>query len=307
MRVSRGRTFRVQLGLIAGLTVFSLLSGLPVHAVDPTDTIVESIVLSPVSKHYEVTAGSSTSDTFKVINDGKVAYDFVVYARPYSVSDESYQPDFISKPQNADAYKWVQFDKPSYHIEPGQTVDVPYTIRVPKGSTPGGHYGVLFAETQPSGDTQGNVVKRTKRVGAILYMTVKGDVRTGGSLESVDVPFLQYNRPLTTAQRVKNSGNIDFTASTTMKVYDLLGGEKFSTTREYPVLPQTTRRAAVEWPGASWLGLYRVELTTSFLDTKSSSTHYVLLVPVWVYLTLGLLIGARVLYAVARRKTGKKK
>lgn len=298
----------MQLGLIAGLTAFSLaFTGTSAHAAEPSDTIIESIVLSPVSKHYEVDAGASTSDTFKVINDGKAAYDFVVYARPYSVSDESYQPDFISKPQNADAYKWVQFDKPSYHIEPGQTVEVSYTIRVPKGSTPGGHYGVLFAETQPSGETQGNVVKRTKRVGAILYMTVKGDVRTGGSLLGVDVPFLQFNRPLTTAQRVKNTGNVDFAATTNLKVYDLFGGQKFATTREYPVLPQTIRRAAVEWPDASWLGLYRVELTTSFLDTKSSSTHYVLLVPVWVYLTLGLLIGARVLYAVAQRKKTKKK
>lgn len=297
----------MQLGLIAGLTAFSLVSSVPAYAAEPTDTIVESIVLSPVSKHYDMAAGSSTSDTFKVINDGKVAYDFVVYARPYSVSDESYQPDFVSKPQNADAYKWVQFDKPSYHIEPGQTIDVLYTVRVPKGSTPGGHYGVLFAETQPSGETQGNVVKRTKRVGAILYMTVKGDIRTAGSLQGVDVPFFQFNRPLTTAQRVKNTGNVDFTAKTSMKVYDLFGGQKFTTTREYPVLPSTIRRAAVEWPDASWLGLYRVELTTSFLDTKSSSTHYVLLVPVWVYLTLGLLIGARVLYAVAHRRATKKK
>jgi hypothetical protein len=307
VRESKGRIFRVQLGLIAGLLACLSIPTVAAFAASPSDAVIESIVMSPVSKHYEINAGASTSDTFKIINDGRVGYDFVVYARPYSVSSESYQPDFISKPQNADAYKWVQFDKPSYHIEPGQTIEVPYTVRVPKGSTPGGHYGVLFAETQPSGDTQGNVVKRTKRVGAILYMTVKGDVRTGGTLKSVDVPFFQFNRPLTTAQRVKNNGNVDFTATTNMGVYDIFGGEKFKTAREYPVLPSTTRRAAVEWPNASWIGFYRVELTTSFLDTKSSSTHYVLLVPLWVYLTLALLIGARVLYAVARRKKNKKK
>lgn len=297
----------MQLGLIVGLAAFLLVPAAPAFAADAAADIIESIVLSPVSKHYEINAGANTRDTFKVINDGKVAYDFVVYARPYSVNDESYQPDFISKPQNADAYKWVQFDQPSYHIEPGQSIDVPYTVRVPKGTTPGGHYGVLFAETQPSGDTQGNVVKRTKRVGAILYTTVKGDVRTGGSLEGVDVPFFQFNHPLTTAQRVKNTGNVDFTATTTMNVYDLFGGLKFKTAREYPILPNTTRRATVEWPDASWIGLYRVELTTSFLDTKSTSTQYVLMIPIWVYLTLGLLIGARILYAVARRTQNKKK
>jgi hypothetical protein len=298
----------MQLGLIAGLVAFSLVPASQVSAADTSaDDVIESIVLSPVSKRYELDAGSNTTDSFKVINDGRIAYDFVVYSRPYSVGDESYQPDFVSKPQNADAYKWVQFDKPSYRIEPGQTVEVKYSMRIPAGATPGGHYGVLFAETQPSSETNGNVVKRTKRVGAILYATIKGDVRTGGKFEGFSVPFFQTKPPLTSAQRVKNTGNVDFVTTTTMKVYDVFGGEKFKTSREYPVLPATTRRAIVEWPNPSWIGLYRIELNTSFLDTKSSSTHYVLLVPIWVYLTLVLLIGARVLYAVARRKKTKKK
>lgn len=302
MRMSRGKNKLMQIGLFVGLLAFSLAPA-QVFAANDDGDITESIVLSPVSKKYDLKAGSTTEDVFKVVNDGKVAYDFIVYARPYSVNDESYQPDFISKAQNADAYKWVQFEQPSYKVEPGATVEVKYTVRVPENATPGGHYGVLFAETQPSeNSSNGNVVKRTKRVGGILYATVQGSVFTGGKIENVDVPFFQNIAPLKTNTRVSNSGNTDFIAKTTIKAFDLFGTQKFATTREYPVLPSTTRKAAVEWPSPAWLGVYKIELTTSFLDTNKSSTHYVLMVPLWVYLTLGLLIGARVAYALSRRK-----
>ena len=290
----------MQLGLLAGLLAFSLLPTTAFAA--DGDDIVESILLSPVSKRYDVKAGSSRSDTFKIINDGRTAFDFVVYARPYSVNDESYQPDFVSKAQNADAYKWVQFDQPSYHVEAGQTLEVKYTLRVPANATPGGHYGVLFAETQPNEQVTGNVVKRTKRVGAILYVTVDGDITTSGKFEGSDVPFFQFAAPLKIRQRVSNGGNTDFTVNSSVRVTDAFGGLKYKADKESAVLPSTTRAIANDWANPAWLGVYKVEQKVKFLDTERTDSSYVLLVPVWTYLVLVLLVGGRVLYAFVRRR-----
>jgi len=85
-------------------------------------------------------------------------------------------------------------------------------------------------------------------------------------------------------------------------VSDFFGAVKYRSEKEQFVLPDTTRRLVNDWTNPSWIGLYRVELNTQFLDTNASSTHYVLMVPIWAYMVLGLLIGARVLYAVAQRK-----
>jgi hypothetical protein len=293
--------FRVQLGLLAGLLA-CFLTTLPVAAASPTDQIVEGILLSPVSKHYSVKSGTSRTDTFKVINDGKTAFDFVVYARPYSVNDESYQPDFVSNAQNADAYKWVQFDQPSYHVDSGQSVDVKYTLRVPANATPGGHYGVLFAETQANEQTAGNVVKRTKRVGAILYVTVEGTVTTSGKIEGSDVPFFQFGAPLKIRERVSNHGNTDFMVTTDTRVSDIFGGLKYKAEKEAAVLPQTTRSIVNDWVNPAWIGVYKVEQHAKFLDTERTTSSYVLLIPIWVYLTLGILIGGRILYAMVRRR-----
>lgn len=265
----------------------------------------ESILLTPTSKRYNLDAGAVTTDSFTIVNDGRTDFNFVTYARPYSVNDENYAPDFTSDAKNADAYKWVQFEKPSYFVKSGERVEVKFTVRVPDNATPGGHYGVLFAETQPTDPVRGTSVLRAKRVGAIMYITVRGEVKLSGSYKGVDVPTFQYSAPLKIRQKVSNAGNTDFSVSSSVRVYDVLGGLKYKADKEVSVLPSTTRAIQNDWTSPAWIGVYKVDQRVKFLDTDRSSTNYVVLVPVWVYLTLLLLIGGRVLYAVARRKRKK--
>lgn len=301
--MSKGSVTYVKLGLFAGL--FALMAGsVPVSAVEQTSTTTtptESILLSPASKKYDLRAGETKTDSLRVVNDGAVAFDFAVYARPYFV-DESYEPDFTTKAQNADAYRWVSFEKTSFRLEPNEHVEVQYSIRVPSNATPGGHYGVIFVETQPGADSEGGSVVRKKRLGSIMYATVDGAIMTSGSSLGVDVPFLQFNAPLKISERIRNSGNTHFDVASKVVVSDLFGGVKYKTDTTSTVLPDRTKRVVNDWAQPSWIGVYKVAHTSSFLDNKQSSTHYVLLVPLWVYMTLGLLIGARILYAVAARK-----
>lgn len=293
----------MKISLFIGLSSILTHTSVPVHAADtPQPTATESILLSPTSKRYGLKAGTERSDTFKIINDGQSSFDFVTYSRPYSVTGEEYSADFVSNAKNADAYKWIQFDQPSYQVAPGESVDVKYTIRVPANATPGGHYGVLFAETLPNSQSQGTGVKTKKRVGSILYVTVEGDVTRSGKLLGTDVAFLQFNAPLKASQRIANSGNTDFEVKTIVEVSDVFGGVKHRSERNLAVLPDSIRKIAYDWDSPAWLGLYKVELNTSFLDTKSSTSHYVLIVPIWVYITLGVLILLRVTYAFKRHR-----
>ena len=293
----------MQLGLFAGLLACMSLTT-PAFAAEQTSstaTPTESILLSPASKKYELNAGDTKTDSLRVVNDGAVAFDFAVYARPYYV-DESYQADFTSKAQNADAYRWVSFEKTSFHLEPNEHVEVQYSVRVPSNATPGGHYGVIFVETQPGPDSASGSVVRKKRLGSIMYATVDGNITTSGKSLGVDVPFFQFSAPLRISERVRNSGNTHFDVQTNVKVTDIFGGVKYIVKSDSTILPDRTKRVVSDWADPSWIGLYKVTHTSSFLDTKHTSSHYVLLVPIWVYLTVGLLIGARTLYAVASRK-----
>lgn len=262
----------------------------------------ESITLSPVSQRYSLNAGESKTDVLTVINDGKTAYDFIVYARPYSVNNDKYEPNFTKTPTNADVYGWVQFPETKYHLEPGKSVKINYTMTVPAQAAPGGHYGVIFVETQPATTATANSVIRKKRVGSIIYATVNGQYKNEGEALAAEIPFWQVQPPLHSSVSVKNTGNADFMTETKMAVKDILGNVKYETTKEYPVLPQTTRNISMDWTGASWFGLYKVDLAQKVLGKTTASSGYVLMMPRYLPIALLVVILIGGIYAWYRHK-----
>lgn len=272
------------------------------YAAEDDQTAPENITMSPVKKRYSFKAGETKKDSFKIINDGKRGYTFVVYARPYSVRTENYLPDFTTEASNADVYQWVQFDAPSYELDPGESVNVEYTVRVPKEAAPGGHYGVLFAETQPDEETNGNVVARTKRVGAIVYANVDGAITKRGDADAAKIDFFQTEPPLQATQSFQNSGNTDFDVDFRFTVSDIFGSKKYDSVGTYTVLPNTTRNVLMEWKQAPWFGLYKVDVTSKYLGKSSSYSGFVLMSPLWVYIVVVVVVGARVAYAIRQRR-----
>jgi hypothetical protein len=263
---------------------------------------IESITMSPVSEHYKLSAGDTKSGELTIINDGKTDYNFIVYSRPYSVQNANYDPDFVDTKPNTDAYQWVQFPKVSYFLKAGQSTTVPFVLRVPETAAPGGHYGVMFAETQPTGEQKAGSVLRKKRVGAIIYATVKGVYTLAGNLSGTSIPFLQFRSPITASSTVVNTGNTDFSDKVTYKVSDTFNRLKYQVQKDYDVLPQTTRKIPLEWPDSPWFGLYKVEVTNSFLGKTDTHSGYVLIVPRWILAVILLVIIGGVVYAVLRRR-----
>ena len=271
------------------------------HAVETTPR--ESITLSPVKERYALDAGTAKADELTVVNDGETSYDFIMYARPYSVHNETYNdPDFTAQTPTTDVYKWVQFPQTKYHLEAGKTVKIPYTIRVPQNAAPGGHYGVLFAETQPTDTSGGNSVVRKKRVGMIIYATINGQFQMGGQSLGTSIPFMQFHSPLSATSRIKNTGNSDFVVSSMYRITDLFGGEKYRVDKDYAVLPQTTRLMTFTWDKSPWFGLFKVQVKTSFLDQKNDTTKLVLMVPRWLLVVAALTLAGGVIYALLRRR-----
>lgn len=288
-------------GLLAGL-LFSLISVSGAWAAEDGNGR-ESIALSPVKKDYKFDAGSSHADSITVINDGAVTYSLKVYASPYSVTGESYEPDFFTTRKNTDIESWVKFGQSTYKLEPGKSVTVPYTIVVPADATPGGHYGVIFAETQPSpGQRETSSVERKKRVGALLYATVNGTYEMGGTFKGVRTPGLQFSSPLKSELNVENTGSSDFDVNTVFAVSDIFGSRKYTDTKEYRLLPQTERKIQLAWPKSPGFGLYEVTVSAKFLDKQTTMTSYVLMAPIAFYMVfvIGLLVG--VIYFVQKRR-----
>lgn len=263
----------------------------------------EEITMSPTTQKHEIEAGESYTGSFKVINSGKTDYTFLVYTKPFSVKGEEYSTDYSSSSERADADRWVQFDTTEAQLKPGDEKEISYTVQVPEDASIGGHYAVLFAETQPDDkEAQGSQIIRKKRVGMVLRVNVAGDIRESGTVLESSLPFLQFSSPLASSLRIENSGNVDFDAQSSIRISDAFGSLKYSADKpDTTVYPDTIRRIDYAWNDVSWFGIYKVVLSAKYLDKDYLVSRYVLVIPQWL-IVLVIIGGAFGLYALYQRR-----
>lgn len=295
--LTRSAKRHIALGVVLSLATAIGLITPAAYAVDSKD----SVAISPGMQRMDVKAGATASGKFTVINDGATPYNFIIYSRPYSVTNENYDAQFEKTSKNTDLYQWVKFAQVSYHLNPSERVEISYDLQVPALAAPGGHYGVIFAETQPEPGQEASVLRK-KRVGSIVLANVDGKVSREGKILTSTAPFWQTSPPLTASNRVENSGNTDFDANVLTKVTDLFGSVKYSEQKNYVVYPGSIRNITFSWTNAPWFGLFKVNQTVTVLNTPTNTSHFVLLAPRWLALVVIILLIIGAGYGLLQRK-----
>lgn len=279
-----------------------LLATVLVHSAHAQSNPGESITISPTNNAIEAEPGQAVNGSFSIVNDGQVPYTYKIYARPYSIQNDAYDaPHFNPSGAKTDLYKWVRFHQTEFTIKPHETQKIDYSVAVPKGTAGGGYYGVVFAETSPALDGQDAAVKTNKRVGHIVYARVGGRVVESGEPAGMSIPFWQQGT-LTASLGVKNTGNVHFTTDTKVTVRGITGALKYQLNKEHLVLPETTRWIKAEWKGAPPIGIYKVTVSQEFLGERQERSSYVLLMPLYVIILVGILIAAALLRAIFRKR-----
>lgn len=278
--------------------------GLPVSSFAQDSSREERITLSPAVYRPEFKAGDVGASKITIINDGQTDYDVVLYARPFSVTNEAYDPDYTEVNERTQAYQWIQLETTRISLKAGASREVQYEINVPANAASGGHYAVLFAETQPAQD--GSNVARKKRVGSLIYMTVAGTTIQEGSITTWLTKLLQTKPPLESTLKVKNSGNVHFQADVTAQYSNIFGKKQFELKRELIILPGTTRLITVSWEKPPYFGIFRASGSVKYLDkTEELSSHWVILLPQPVIIGLVVVVAGAFGYALLRRRKKK--
>lgn len=270
----------------------------------------ENITASPTQISVTLTPGSTTKGQATIINDGDKSYAFKTYVAPYRVSGEDYDQSFSRAAGASDPSDWIKVDIKPVTLAPRQSVVVPYSITVPAGTGGGGYYATLFYETLPRA-TAGSGVATTQRVGSVVYMRVEGEIIERGRIESFKAPFFQPGPPVAVELRMRNDGNVHYTAEIDELITDVFGHEKYRTKVVRKVLPQTTRRFDLAWQKAPAFGLFKVGGEVRYLNQRSTlPTRYVLVMSSLAFLLsfagLLLVIGLLVRWFLALRQSKPK-
>lgn len=159
---------------------------------------------------YTVNPGGSVDDTLVVANHGAAALDLAVYAAD-GYTTESGQLDLLTTDETSSGVgAWVDADAGSITVQPGATVDVPFTVRVPDSATPGDYVGGIVTTLTQSDAEEGINVDR--RLGVRVTLHVGGEVQPSLAVEGVSVAYHGNLNPFATGDAtlsytLHNTGN----------------------------------------------------------------------------------------------------
>lgn len=279
-----------------------------------------NISVKPVTRRIKLRSNQKYTGNIRILNDSSAETKVKVSAAPYWVQDESYAPVYDKYTKHTELARWISFESQEYSIKAKESVEVPYAIKAPKNLPDGGQYVAILVEFGAGADKQiddtGVLVKG--RVGTLLMADLGGNTKNDAKVVKNSVPLLSTNATISVGSLVKNSGNIDTSASYTLKIKNLFGAgackDKHDKATEVcgksrlSILPDTDRRATLASENIS-TGLYLVSQDIKTSEQTSTVTHLVLVAPLPVIiagLCLILVILAGIVTAIVRRIRGKK-
>lgn len=268
----------------------------------PATNASSQITLSPTDHRLQIAPGRTYEGSLTVINSGDEPLNARVYAAPYQVQNEAYDPVFNRDTPRTQISRWITLEKDSYQLAPSEQVNIPYKIITPASIPDGGQYASIFVETSDESD---GAIMRKKRVGMLVYANTEGKTKESGSVKLDSFGSLQMVKDLTINERLINDGNTDLMADVTVKATSLSGKELFSQTIQKPVLPDTTRLVAVQWQNTPSIGIVKLSQTVQFVGKKTTSDQWMLIItPIWLLIILAMitLILGGITYAVRSAK-----
>ena len=271
-----------------------------------------SISLTPVSKILQISANSVYDNNFEVENGGDAAIRVEVYAAPYSYiyseEEDSYHLGFSNENNYTQISRWISFKdsngsyvkKAVFSIEPKSKIEVSYRISTPSSIPNGGQYAVIFAHTLSSSNNVSGI-----RTEASPGMIIYGRSIDGESQISAEVRDLEIKQSVTegtttrnniyASAKVKNTGNVDFSAVGKLKVEAIPFGASYETPAtgangKLSVIPETELVLSDEWTETPSFGLYKVTWTVTAGEVTESIERVVFLFPpVAIIITIILL------------------
>ncbi|HUZ93131.1 MAG TPA: hypothetical protein VNG29_04010, partial [Candidatus Paceibacterota bacterium] len=152
---------------------------------------------------------------------------------------------------------WISLSQDSLTVPSGRTMEIGFSIYIPKTASPGGHYAAVMIGTKPAGRSmQGAAVSVGSFVTSLVFMNVKGEAKTGGIITKFSTDRAVYDLPdAKFSLMFQNTGNVYVRPEGGISIYNMWGVKQASIpvnqgTSFGTVLPSSSREFDAEWKGA---------------------------------------------------------
>ena len=240
---------------------------------------------------YDITVFASVVDFGSIGEEGHAQFIPIL-------ADENLNPHSLAK--------WIALPIEGIAVPRGQSAKIPFTVTVPQGAEPGGHYAAILIGTHPIGErTKGASVSVSSLVSSLLFMRVPGDVREAGDIrEFTTTKNIYRDLEASFVMRFENKGNVHVLPQGVITITNMWGKERGiipinEATDFGNVLPNSTRKYEFLWKGDYSIfeaGRYKAIATLVFgADARQSVSRitYFWFIPIVpMLLILGALLGS---------------
>lgn len=251
-KIYQGNRVRAFIGLL--ICVFFLTVS--------TASAQSALSLTVTPTIFEMTANPTQEwkSSVRVINPNP--YEITVYADVVNfVSDgESGQGKFVplieGESHGQTIAEWVSITADPIVIAAEQTAVVPFSMAVPDGAPPGGHFAALLIGTKPPAESEGeSQVITSQIITSLIFLRVTGDVVESGDIRSFRTSKSLLDKPEATFElRFENKGNVHILPQGDIKILNMWGQERGllpinQKTMFGNVLPNSIRKYSFTWSG----------------------------------------------------------
>jgi hypothetical protein len=219
----------------------------------------QGLRLTPVSFDLNIDKGQTSTGTLHLDNNTGQTQEINVGIENFTAQGEQGEVTLTNEDSQYALAKWITVSPNHITIANNGRADFTYTIHVPEGAEPGGHFGSLVFSTVPpkSAGSTGAVVSQS--VGSLFLVRVPGDVKENAVIESfkTDKPFYS-NGPVNFIIRVKNNSSVHVKPIGVITITNELTGRKNVVgVAGENVLPGAIRQIPAQWEQKFLLGKYQ--------------------------------------------------
>jgi hypothetical protein len=270
---TRGSRIRVvqALGLASFIFVGMLISGGVSHAQNAINVKVQ-----PALFEQTINPGDQFQTSITVTNLDSVSRQFSVGVQDISGMNDAGEPIFASStvPQYS-VSSWVSLGATAVTIPAGGNVSIPFTITVPKGAQPGGHYGAIFV-SYGTGRPAVNGSGLAYDIGALIELRIAGNATEQAEIKEFSTDKSLYQTPTVTfTASVANEGNVLLQPRGPIDITNIFGqkvGTVILNDEGGSIFPGSQRSFTALWGGSGFaFGQFTAVTTLNYGDTENKT------------------------------------
>jgi len=271
--------------VIALLVPLTVLAAQPAHASGDDDvtwtvrTASNAYGAERTSFRYTVNAGAQLSDAVVVSNRGDEPLELGVYAADGFTTAAGQLDLRLPSQKQCGIGAWVKAASKTVSVAPGETKEVPFQVRVPKGSTAGDYTGGIVTTLTQSGQAPG--IKVDRRLGIRIALRVSGALKPALAVTDAHASWRGALNPFaggdaTLAYTLRNTGNTTLSASQTASAagpFGLFRAKAGKIAGSPALLPGESRKVRVPIHGVAatfWFAA-TAKVTPMFVDASGST------------------------------------